>query len=356
MQRASRAVAVLAMCLLALGGTAHAWDRGRVKTFAVLPPGSSGPEGLEVGPGGNVYVTGFGFTATGSASGNAQLTVFDNRGRLIRQVPISPSSPHVLGVRFQARSGLLLVNDFGAGQVLAVDPKTGAAHPFMTLPALPHPGGSGLNDITFDHAGNVYVSDSAQGIIWKSPPNGGVATAWIDDPLLRTTGVPPFGANGLRFNREETALFVANTGDDTVVKFSISGSNPGGPGSIFANSINGADGLLVDDQDNVWVVENQSDDVVVLDPTGKAIAKLGDFGGAVRRGSPVGLLFPASIRFSGKHLLVTNLALDLRLFSPTFVTPDSEWTAQVNRYTISEIRLENDRDGDDDRRDRDDAD
>ena len=71
----------------------------------------------------------------------------------------------------------------------------------MTLPALPHPGGSGLNDITFDRAGNVYVSDSAQGIIWKSPPNGGVATAWIDDPLLRTAGVPPFGANGLRFNQ-----------------------------------------------------------------------------------------------------------------------------------------------------------
>ncbi|MGZ6029497.1 MAG: SMP-30/gluconolactonase/LRE family protein [Myxococcaceae bacterium] len=356
MQRASRAVAVLSMCLLALGGTAHAWDRGRVRTFAVLPPGSSGPEGLEVGPGGHVYVTGFGFTATGSASGNAQLTVFDDQGRLIRQVPVSPSSPHLLGIRFQARSGLLLVNDFGAGQVLAVNPRTGEAHPFITLPALPHPGGSGLNDITFDRAGNVYVSDSSQGIIWKSPPSGGVATAWIDDPLLRTGGVPPFGANGLRFNHEETALFVANTGNDTVVKFPISGSNPGGPASIFANSINGADGLLVDDQDNVWVVENQSDDVVVLDPTGKAIAKLGDFGGAVRRGSPVGLLFPASIRFSGKHLLVTNLALDLRLFSPTFVTPDSEWTAQVSRYTISQIRLGNDRDRDDDRGDQDDRD
>ncbi len=188
-----------------------------MRTFAVMSPGSSGPEGLEVGPGGHVYVTGFGFTATGSASGNAQLTVFDAQGRLIRQVPVSPSSPHLLRFRFHPRSGLLLVNDFGAGQVLAVNPRTGEAHPFITLPALPHPGGSGLNDITFDRTGNVYVSDSAQGIIWKSPPNGGVATAWIDDPLLRTAGVPPFGANGLRFNGEETALLVANTGDDTVV-------------------------------------------------------------------------------------------------------------------------------------------
>ena len=336
--------------ILLLGGPAQAWDRGHVRTFAVMPPGSSGPEGLEVGPRGQVFATGFGFTSAGSASGEGQLTVFDEHGRLIRQVQVKSSSPHLLGLRFHPKSGALLVIDFGAGQVLSVDPRTGDAHPFITLPALPHPGGSGLNDITFDHAGNVYVSDSSQGIVWKTPPNGGVAIAWVDDPLLRTTGVPPFGANGLRLNREETALFVANTGSDTVVKIPVSGNNPG-PAVIFAQSLNGADGLLIDDRDNVWVVENQSDDVVVLDPTGKAIAKLGDFGGAVRHGAPVGLLFPASLRFSGRRLLVTNLALDLRLFSPDFTTLDSAWCAQVTRYTISEIRL--DGDSDDDQNDQD---
>jgi sugar lactone lactonase YvrE len=346
MRGTRRAVWVLSIGLLFLGGSAHAWDRGRVHTFAVMPPGSSGPEGLEVGPRGHVYVTGFGFTAAGSATGPGQLTVFDSHGRLLRQVQVTPSSPHLLGLRFHPHSGLLLVNDFGAGQVLAVDPKTGGASPFITLPALPHPGGSGLNDLTIDHAGNVYVSDSAQGIIWKAPPNGGVATAWIDDPLLRTSGVPPFGANGLRFNREETALYVANTGNDTVLKIPVVGSTPGGPPAIFAQAINGADGLLVDAHDNVWVAGNQSDDIVVLDPTGKAIARLGDFGGAVRHGSPVGLLFPASIRFSGRHLLVTNLALDLRIFSPDFSTPDSDWCAQVSRYTISSIAIDGDRDDD----------
>ncbi len=346
MRGTRRAVSVLSLGFLLLGGSAHAWDRGRVRTFAVMPPGSSGPEGLDVGPHGHVYVTGFGFTATGSATGQGQLTVFDEHGRLVRQIPVTPSTPHLLGLRFHPHSGVLLVNDFGAGQVLAVDARTGAAQPFITLPALPHPGGAGLNDITFDHAGNVYISDSAQGIIWKAPPNGGVATAWIDDPLLRTTGVPPFGANGIRFNRAESAMFVANTGSDTVLKIPVVGSNPGGSPAIFAQAINGADGLLVDDHDNVWVAENQSDDVVVLDPAGKLIAKLGDFGGAVRHGEPVGLLFPASIRFAGRHLLVTNLALDLRIFSQEYVTPDSEWCAQVSRYTISEIRIDGSRDDD----------
>jgi sugar lactone lactonase YvrE len=48
----------------------------------------------------------------------------------------------------------------------------------------------------------------------------------VTDPLLTTTGVPPFGANGLAFNQSQTALFVANTGNDTVVKIPVSRSPP----------------------------------------------------------------------------------------------------------------------------------
>jgi sugar lactone lactonase YvrE len=280
------------------------------------------------------------------------LTVFNERGHLIRQVSISGSSTHLLGLGFHPKTGALLVNDFGAGQVLEVNPHTGASTVFMTLPALPHPGGAGLNDITFDRAGNVYVSDSAQGIVWTTSQAGGMASVWVDDALLRTTGVPPFGANGLRFNRGETALFVANTGNDTVIKIPVVGGQAGTP-AVFANAINGADGVAIDDRDNVWVVANQSDEIVVLDSTGKVIAKLGDFGGAVRHGQPDDLLFPASIRFSGKNILVTNLALDLRIFSPDYLAVDSQWCAQVTRYTISKLRARlpsdrHDRDDDDD--------
>ena len=130
--------------------------------------------------------------------------------------------------------------------------------------------------MTFDKAGNVYVSDSAQGIIWKTGPAGGAGTAWVTDPLLTTTGVPPFGANGLQFNNEETALFVANTGNDTVVQIPVSSGTPGAP-AVFVNSINGADGLAIDRNDNLWVCANQNDEIVVVSPTGKLLARLGDF-------------------------------------------------------------------------------
>ena len=215
-----------------------------------------------------------------------------------RTLHVNSSSGFLLGLNFQPQTGAFLVIDFGAGTVLNVDKQTGSSSVFMTSPNGPQPG-SGLNALTFDSQGNVYVSDSFGGIIWRTGPSGGVGTNWVQNPLLKTAGDPPFGANGLGFNKAQSILFVANTGNDTIVQIPVSGSplTPGTP-AIFTNSINGADGLILDDQDNLWVCANQSDEIVVVDNTGKVIAKLGDFGGLVNDGTPKGLLFPASPAFS----------------------------------------------------------
>jgi len=119
------------------------------------------------------------------------------------------------------------------------------------------------------------------------------------------------------------------------VKIPVTAGTPGTP-AVLAYSINGADGLIIDASDNIWVAANQSDEIVVLDPTGKVIAKLGDFDGIDHSGAARGLLFPASLVFSGNFVLVTNLALDLgTVFG--LPTVDSQWAAQVTRYTVSKI-------------------
>ena len=107
--------------------------------------------------------------------------------------------------------------------------------------------------------------------------------------------------------------------------------------AVFTNSINGADGLILDSNDNLWVAANQADEIVVVDPSGKAIAKLGDFDG-VRNGVTNGLLFPASPAFSkdGQWLYVTNLELDLTTIGlPQAV--DSQWAAEVQRHSIAKL-------------------
>jgi len=310
--------------------TAYAWDRGEVERFATLPEGDANPEGITADRHGNIYATTF--DPTGANPG--RLVVFDRHGELKRNVAVSPASTALLGLAFHPQSGRLLVIDFGAGVVRQVDPNTGASSVFMSLPA--GTAGAGLNALTFDKSGNVYVSDSFLGKIWKTGPGGGVASAWVTHAALTTPGYPPFGANGLEFNKKGDALFVANTGSDQVVKIPVTGGTPGTP-EVFVNSVNGADGLIIDDDDNLWICANQADEIVVLDKTGRVIAKLGDFNGISRSGRPRGLLFPASLVRVDDWIYVTNLSLDLtKIGLPQ--AADSQWAAQVTRQTISRLK------------------
>ena len=340
MLRATRLVTLL--LLVALPLPAQAWDRGDVDRFATLPAGTSHPEGITVDRHtGDVYVADF--EVTGSVG---HVVVFGPNGRFLRTLTLTTNtvpqpSSFLLGLDFHPATGAFLVIDFGNARVLNVDKFTGASTVFMTVTGT----GSGLNALTFDDAGNVYVSDSFRSIIWRTGPNGGTAAPWVTDARLGTTGVPPFGANGLAFNKARTALFVANTGNDTVVKIGVNNGKSNNPTAgtviVFVNSINGADGLIIDDDDNIWVCANQADEIVVIEPTqGRVIAKLGDFDGIGRDGAPIGFLFPASLVFSGKDLLVTNLSLDLgaALGDPENRTVDSPWAAQVTTHTVSRIR------------------
>ncbi len=339
MSAISRAALFLVACFALVPLDAAAWDRGRVERFASLPEGSPNPEGIN----GDVYVPGFAPTAP---SGPGKLFVFDEDGDLLRALNVTGSSPALLGLAFHPTNRLpngrrqLLVIDFGAGNVLSVDPMTGAATVFAGII------GGGLNALTFDAKGNVYISDSFRGIVWRTKPAGGDAVAWAKDDLLLTTGFPPFGANGLDFNHDESSLFVANTGNDSIVRIPVV-KDVAQKAVVFTNSINGADGLFVDQHDNVWVCANQSDEIVMTDKTGKVIAKLGDFDG-VRNGSPVGLLFPASLVRHGDWIYITNLSLDLRPIAGQ-QSVDSQWAAEVKRHTIARIRFRipgNDRDAD----------
>ncbi|MGZ5096249.1 MAG: SMP-30/gluconolactonase/LRE family protein [Burkholderiales bacterium] len=133
-------------------------------------------------------------------------------------------------------------------------------------------------------------------------------------------------------------LPVANTAFHQIIQIPVSADGSAGTPSIFITGINAPDGIAIDHDDNIWICANQEDDIVVIDKTGKVIAKLGDFNGFNKDGVVQGLLFPASLAFSldGKKLYVSNLTLYLP-YAGAFLAVDSAWTLQAKHYTVSEI-------------------
>jgi hypothetical protein len=320
---------LLLFAMFALSSNANAWSRLQATTFAKLPDGFIQPEGITADIFGNLYVSSF---APNGSVPNGRIAILSHSGRLLRVLDVANASPGLLGIAFNPKTHDLLVADLGFAQVLKVNPFTGASSVFTTIP-----GGAaaGPNALAFDHHGNVYISDSFQGVIWRTGPNGGAASAWVTSDLLKTTGIPPFGANGLAFNTHESALFVANTGDDSIVRIPVASGAPGDP-AVLVYGINGADGLIIDKHDNLWIAANQSDEIVVIDPTGRPLAKLGDFDGVRKDGSPRGLLFPASLVRSFGFIYITNLSLDLRAVGGP-QTLNSQPGADVKVYTIARL-------------------
>jgi sugar lactone lactonase YvrE len=371
MKRAIRIAAMIllvapAVSLLASAPT-QPFDRGEVRNFATIPafvpsgPGAGCPkgaasctsdvEGGAVGPDGTVYSPSFGFNSDGALSGNGELFVFSPHGKLVKHFPVAGSSPHLIGLVYQQSSSSVLIADLGIGNVWKVDPASETTSLFMSAPTITT--SPGLNALTIDTAGNVYVSDSFQGIIWKTGPGGGTPVAWYapsnpgqNDLLLPNANagevlIPPFGANGLEFNNEGTALLVMNTAYHSIVRIPVNADGSAGTGVTLTTGINAPDGVAVDANDNLWVAANQGDEIVVVNSDGMLVAKKGDFYGISDDGSIQGLLFPASLAFSpdDSRLYVTNLALYLPFAGVPEIAVDSGWTLRVKHYNIAVIEI-----------------
>jgi len=328
-----------------------------VDTFAVLPDGVRFPEGITANPAnGDIYV------ATFDGGNQNKLLRYDRHGTLVasRVFGITP----LLGLEFDRAHNkvyVLNVGDFVGAQskvqrIAADFIGTTPIDDVAVIPAVGAPGprdvpkGDGSKDtVTFgdnarvpnamvlDSHGSLYVSDSFQGAVFKIADVAGCSKTcnvetFSHDPLLATPGFPPFGANGLAFNKDESALFTANTGDDRVLRLDmVSGTRKV---TVFAESLNGADGLVFDARSGLlWVCANQADEVVALNENGRIVAKLGEFRGINRDGTPDGLLFPASPVIVGNEIFVTNLAIAL---TPAVGDEPEE---DVTRWTVSRMRL-----------------
>jgi sugar lactone lactonase YvrE len=232
-----------------------------------------------------------------TAPGNPESITIDHKGDIFMSIPLAgkvveltpgshtPSTfvtlpGGVLGVRLD-EEGNLFAAVLGSGlyevpagthtPMLVASPPAGSKEAFW-------------NGMAFDHRGNLYVSESTLGEIWRLGKDRSF-TKWIGSPLIIGTlapgpcGVPHpaiaagfgmIGANGVFFNKHGDML-VNNTDLGTVVRIPVNPDGSAGTPAVFAGpscTLWGADGGALDNEDNLYVAANSGNKIVKVDPSG----------------------------------------------------------------------------------------
>jgi sugar lactone lactonase YvrE len=172
------------------------------------------------------------------------------------------------------------------------------------------------NALTFDRRGNLYVTDSIGGAIWRLSRDGDVEL-WIEHEALAGTAVLnpfPLGANGIAYSGGR--LYVANTEKMQVVEIPILRSGAAGPPSIiraFPGPSDFLDGVAVDVVGNLYVLVAGTSELVRIDRTGRATTVAGP---------DDGLSLPVSLAFGPRGhgrrtVYITNFSLPEFVPTPT---------------------------------------
>ncbi|MEQ1828220.1 MAG: hypothetical protein ABL921_19830, partial [Pirellula sp.] len=220
----SRTLQVLTLAGLTAATSAHAnadQTFGQITTFSQVPATPGFPEGIAV-EGNRVFVSGparFGTAGTGPST----IQVYNRKsGHITQTIAVQGESlafEHALSnvaidgdgdvyalstqlgvLRFSKQGQSYVQSSYGA-PLPDLLPLPGT---FVDFPPIP-------NDLVFDDAGYLYVTDSLQGTIFRYSPNGGQPQVWFQSELLLGGGFLPFGANGLRLDPSRQWMYVVST-------------------------------------------------------------------------------------------------------------------------------------------------
>jgi sugar lactone lactonase YvrE len=257
------------------------------------------PEGVAEDKSGNVYV---GFVAPLS---ELVRIAPDGTQTVVADLPKAGLGP--LGLAVDAQGNVYVC-------VTSFDPATGGVYRVSrdgTSGRLPGTGAIQFcNGLAFDKLGNLYVTDSIGGAVWRIP-RGGSAELWIQDPVLEGTGAFqlgfPIGANGITF--AGNSLVVDNSEKASLVRIPIRVDGSAGDPQVIAQdpALFGADGVTLDVFGRVYVAVIAQSTIVRV--SGGSITTLADEGD--------GIVGASSLVFgTGRGDRLSLFAVNFGIFSP----------------------------------------
>ncbi|MBE9584250.1 SMP-30/gluconolactonase/LRE family protein [Mucilaginibacter sp. JRF] len=141
------------------------------------------------------------------------------------------------------------------GRVIAVDLKTGKKQKDIDLAKL-FEGKHFINDLTLDKEGNLFITDSFSPVIYKVDAKG-VASVFAQSDLWKGEDI---GLNGIAFH---AGGFLLVDDGRAGVLYKVDINNPENITRVKIDQFfPGADGLLLNDQDQLILIQNKSVDKV----------------------------------------------------------------------------------------------
>lgn len=295
---------------------ARSLEPGKVETIHSFADGES-PEGIAIDRQGHLYVS-----LRGRAEHGVRVSSvwkIDPQGgapqllaTLDEDVPEALEG--VLGVAIGSRGSVyvaLVSGDPTTHGVWRIEP-SGQATRLAGSQAMSFP-----NALAFDARGNLYVTDTVTGAIWRFLKGDGPGELWIQDAALADPGndlLPaPIGANGIAFAPPRT-LYVANTEGAQLVEIPIEPDGSAGALRVAAAGLPllTIDGVAVDVKGNVYAVIAGAQvlgtrPLVRIDPETGLVVSLTEEVAAFD--TPTSLAFGRGGKTDRKSVYVVNAAL-----------------------------------------------
>lgn len=282
------------------------WD---TEVFARMPGGH--PAYVHVARSGRVYAGTY--IASGStAPSRVQEWSADGVQQRSWEVPERfqrLAADHGIQVAAETRSGRLIVLETSTSSVLTLDPATGAWRRVARLPA------GAVPNYAAWAPGGLYVTDYADGVIWRVRPDGRV-TPWLRDAAL--DGVLEFGTTGLRYLPRERAFLVTQQTITTAATLPTNGGlyripmtedgDAGAPELVWSSlPTDLPDGFGVSRSGHVFIaMAGLTNRIVELDEEFAEVDSFPQLPVVGENGSGVPFDTPCSATFLGTRVLVAN--------------------------------------------------